>query len=332
MEHIEQKDLKLITLRNKNQTELEILNFGATLFSFKMNDSSGKRVNLIVSPKRPEDFITARYKDYEKFFGASIGRFAGRIHNGEFSIDKEKYELPQKDGVHLHGGDDGLQYKIWKVEEETSGTNPSVTLSYLSKDGEAGYPGNLSIRVIYTLSEDDVLSITYTAETDRKTIVNLTNHAYFNLNGEGSVSDHFLFINADKILKTDDHKLPTGDLINLRKHPKNFGSNKLIGNRPFDDAFVLNSNDEEVSARLFSPITGIKMEMRTNQNAIIAFAPEELPSSLKYQTSISREYPSISLEAQNFPDAPNFRNFPSSILAPGEKYINEISLSFSVKK
>ncbi|MDT0688205.1 aldose epimerase family protein [Salegentibacter sp. F188] len=332
MEHIEKKDLKLITLRNKNQTELEILNFGATLFSLKMDDSSGKRVNVIVSPKRPEDFITAHYKDYEKFFGASTGRFSGRINKGEFKIGKERYSLPQKDGVHLHGGDDGFQYRLWEVEEETSGANPSVTLSYLSKDREEGYPGNLKVLVNYTLSEEDKLSITYTAETDKETIVNLTNHTYLNLNGEGSVSDHFLFINADKILETDGSKLPTGDLINLRKHPKNFGSNKLIGNRPLDDTFVLNSDDEEISARLFSPITGIKMEMRTNQDAIIAFCPEELPSSINYQTSISEEYPSICLKAQNFPDAPNFRNFPSAVLAPGQKYINEISLSFTVKK
>jgi aldose 1-epimerase len=331
LEHSKQKDLKLIKLRNKNQTELEILNFGATLFSLKMDDSSGKRVNLIVSPKRPEDFLTTRYKDCEKFFGASIGRFAGRINKGEFSIESENYVLPQKNGVHLHGGD-GFQYKFWEVEEENSGTNPSVTLSYFSKDGEEGYPGNLKVQVNYTLSEDDTLSITYTAETDKETIINLTNHTYFNLNGEGSVGDHFLFINADKILEIDDKKLPTGDLINLRKHPKNFGKNKLIGNRQLDDTFVLNSDDQEVSARLFSPITGIKMEMRTNQHAIIAYVPEELTSSLNYQTNISEEYPSICLEAQNFPDAPNFRNFPSSKLAPGEKYINEISLSFTVKK
>ncbi|MDT0645985.1 aldose epimerase family protein [Zunongwangia sp. F260] len=332
MEQIEQKDLKLIKLRNNNQTEVEILNLGATLFSMKMDDSTGKRVNVIVSPRRPEDFLTARYKDYNKLFGASIGRFAGRISKEEFSIGKEKYVLPQKNGEHLHGGAEGFQYKLWHVEEETSGKNPSVTLSYFSEDGEEGYPGNLKVQVNYTLSEDDKLSITYTAETDRNTIVNLTNHAYFNLNGEGSVSDHFLFINADKILKIDEKNLPTGDLVNLPKHPKNFGSNKLIGNRVLNDAYVLNSDDQEVSARLFSPMTGIKMEMRTNQSAIIAYAPEELPSSLSYQTSISKEYPSICLEAQNFPDAPHFRNFPSSQLAPGEKYINKISLSFSVKK
>ncbi|MDT0676224.1 aldose epimerase family protein [Autumnicola musiva] len=332
MDKTSAKDLKLLTLKNSSKTEVKILNLGASLFSMKMFATSGKKVNILVSPKSAEEYLTGRYKIHNKCFGGSIGRYAGRISGGKFSLDGEDYSLYQTEGVHLHGGDCGFQDKLWKVEEETEGSNPSLTLSYLSEDGEEGYPGNLKIFVTYTLSEEDELKVVYTAETDKKTIINLTNHAYFNLNGEGSVSDHFLCINADKILEVDEKQLPTGNFINLRKKFKNFSENKLIGNRPLDDTFVLNSDDKEVAARLFAPLTGIKMEMKTNQRAIVAYAPEELPEDLNYQTKISPEYPSLCLEAQNFPDAPNLRNFPSSILEPGETYRNEISFKFSVKR
>ncbi|MDT0644893.1 aldose epimerase family protein [Zunongwangia sp. F363] len=332
MDKVHKTDLKLISLKNANKTEVKILNFGAALFSLKMFAASGKKVNVIVAPRSPEDFLTARYKSHNKCFGASIGRYAGRISGGNFSLDGEEYTLYQTEGVHLHGGDNGFQYKLWEVEEETEGSDPSVTLSYFSRDGEEGYPGNLKVSVTYTLSEEDELKILYTAETDKKTVVNLTNHTYFNLNGEGSVSDHFLCINADKILEVDEKQLPTGNLVNLRENYKNFEDNKLIGNRLLDDTFVLNSDDQEVSARLFAPLTGIKLEMRTNQRAVVAYAPEELPMDLEYQTRISPEYPSLCLEGQNFPDAPNFRNFPSSVLEPGEKYQNHLSFKFSVKR
>ncbi|WP_373057536.1 aldose epimerase family protein [Zunongwangia sp. H14] len=332
MDKIQQKDLKLVCLKNANKTEVKILNFGASLFSMKIFAASGKKVNVIVAPKMPEEVLSARYKIQNKCFGGTIGRYAGRIAGGKFRLDGEDFSLFQRSGVHLNGGESGFQCKLWKVEEVKEGSNPSATLSYFSRDGEEGYPGNLKVLANFTLTEDDELKILYTAETDVKTVVNITNHAYFNLNGEGSVSDHFLCINADKILEVDEKQLPTGNLVNLRDNQKNFENNKLIGNRLLEDTFVLNSDEEEISARLFAPLTGIKMEMRTNQRAVVAYVPEELPADLEYQTRVAPEYPSICLKAQNFPDAPNFRNFPSSILEAGEKYQNLISFKFSVKR
>ncbi|HSP11108.1 MAG TPA: aldose epimerase family protein [Salegentibacter sp.] len=329
MNIVTKEDLKIIQLVNGQENKLEILNYGAAISSFTIRDKKGNLTNVIVSPKA-EEYISPVYKNHNKCFGASVGRYAGRISNGEFQLDGETYKLRQNEGVHLHGGDYGFAYKVWKIEEQTSAENPSVRLSYFSKDGEEGYPGNLKTEVKYTLTEENEILIEYTASTDKKTVLNLTNHAYFNLNGEGSVSDHFLQISAKKLLQVDEKMLPTGDLVKLKEHPKNFSESKLIGNRALDDSFVLANGSNENAAVLFAPLTGIKMELQTNQPALVAYAPEELPDDLEFKTRISKKYPSICLEAQNFPDAPNFRNFPSSVLKPGEKYYNKISLKFKV--
>lgn len=329
MKTITRDQLKTVVLTNGQKSSLEILNFGAAILSFRILDKKDQLTNVIVSPKA-EEFITEKYKEHNKCFGASVGRYAGRISGGKFQLDKETYELFQKDGVHLHGGEFGFQYKLWNIEEQNSSPNPSIKLSYISEDGEEGYPGNLKVEVVYRLTENNELEIEYSATTDKKTVVNLTNHAYFNLNGEGSVSDHFLHIEAKKLLEVDEKLLPTGNLVKLKKHPKDFSNNKLIGNRPLDDTYVLTSEKGEVAAILFAPLTGLKMQMKTNQPALVAYAPEELPQDLMYKTKISKEYPSICLEAQNFPDAPSFRNFPSSVLKPGDKYYNKTVYAFSV--
>ncbi|HKL36235.1 MAG TPA: aldose epimerase family protein [Salegentibacter sp.] len=331
MNIVKKEDLKIISLENSQGSQLEVLNYGAAVLSLKIKDKRGHLVNVVVSPWA-EEFITAAYKDHNKCFGASVGRYAGRISQGEFELDETTYKLYQKDDVHLHGGKYGFQYKIWKIKEETTGPNPSVRLTYLSENNEEYYPGNLEVEVQYTLTEDNELLIEYSAETDKKTVINLTNHTYFNLNGTGSISDHFLKIEAEKILEVDKNLLPTGNLTKLKKLPKNFNESKLIGNRSLDDTFVLKPRTEEVAAKLFAPLTGIKMEVETNQPALTAYAPESLPDDLKYQTEIAEEYPSICLEAQNFPDAPNFRNFPDAVLKPGEKYYNRINYRFLVLK
>ncbi|MGY5850590.1 aldose epimerase family protein [Salegentibacter sp. F14] len=326
---ITEDELKTIQLVNKQQSKLEILNYGAAILSFVIKDKKEEATNVIVSP-RASEFVKPVYKEHNKCFGASVGRYAGRISGGQFKLDDKTYELHEKNGVHLHGGDYGFAYRIWKIDTQTSGENPSVKLSYLSEDGEEGYPGNLRAFVKYTLTEENEILIEYNATSDKKTVINLTNHAYFNLNGEGSVSDHFLQIAARKILQVDDQLLPTGDLVKLKNHPKDFSKSKLIGNRPLDDSFVLDNEESENAAVLFAPLTGIKMELKTNQPALVAYAPEDLPKDLEYKTKISDKYPSICLEAQNFPDAPNFRNFPSSVLKPGDTYSNKITLSFKV--
>ena len=313
-------------------SRLQILNYGAAIFSFKMRNKHEDLIDLVVGPGEAEDYLTQAYRDENKCFGATIGRFAGRIADGKFKIKDEEYELyQQEERVHLHGGEFGFQYKLWEVERLDEGENPSVTLSYTSEHMEEGYPGRLQVKAKYTLTEKDEIKISYTAKTDKDTIVNLTNHSYFNLNGGGSVSDHFMQVNASKILELDEKNLPTGNLTKLKKNPKDYRENKLLGNRELDDVFVLDVMENEVQAQLFSSLSGIKMRLSSNQSVLVVYSPETLPDSWTYLSEIDPKYPAVALEAQNYPDAPNFRNFPSSILKPGELYENNITFAFSVK-
>lgn len=332
MNKVQESDLKLINLVNSKNSRLQILNYGASLFSFKMKTKSGELKNLVVGPSDPGVYISPEYREANLCFGASVGRYAGRIANGRFNLDKEEFQLNETgDGVHLHGGEYGFQYKLWKVSEVTHGDDPSVSLSYISEHMEEGYPGELRVSVKYTLTETNEVKIEYSARTNRETIVNLTNHSYFNLNGEGSVSDHFLQVNASKILELDKKKLPTGNLVKLKEHPKDHRENRLLGNRELDDVFVIDTKEDELQGQLFAPLSGIKMQVRSNQPVLCIFSPEKLPKSWNYLSEIDQKYPAVAIEAENYPDAPNFRNFPSSLLKPGEVYRNNITFSFSVK-
>jgi len=326
---ITSEDLKIYTLTNKKGTQLKILNLGATIFSLLIKDKNGKEVNVVVGPKNPEDYISAEYLNENRCFGASIGRYAGRISNGEFELEGKIYSLFQKNGVHLHGGFRGLQHKIWNLETENKTMNPSIRIRCFSEDLEEGYPGNLKIEVKYTLSENDKLQIEYSATTDKKTPVNLTNHTYFNLNGKGSVSDHQLGINAEHILEVDEKLMPTGKMLPLEDHPKNFTDAKEIQHIEVDDTFVL-EKDKKIAAIVYSSQTRIEMQVITNQPAVVVYIPEHLPKIWEYQTKISSEFPSICLETQNYPDAPNHTNFPSAILNPGETYLNKSQFQFRI--
>ena len=332
MNEIQKSDLKVIDLLNSNKSRLQILNYGAAIFSFKMRNKQEELINLVVGPKEAEDYLSQAYRDENKCFGATIGRFAGRIAEGKFKIEDEEYKLDEVDqGVHLHGGAYGFQYKLWEIDKVEEGENPSVTLTYTSEHLEEGYPGKLEVTAKYTLTEENEIKISYSAETDRETIVNITNHSYFNLNGSGSVSDHFMQIHATKILELNDKNLPTGNLTRLKSNPKNYIENKLLGNRELDDVYVLDVMDNESQAQLFAPLSGIKMKLSSNQPVLVVYSPEKLPEDWTYLSEIDRKYPAVALEAQNYPDAPNFRNFPSSLLKPGELYENNIIYAFSVK-
>ncbi|APG59168.1 aldose epimerase family protein [Christiangramia salexigens] len=332
MSEVRKSDLKVIELVNTNKSRLQVLNYGAAIFSFKIKNKEGKLIDLIVGPQEASDYLSSEYHEENRCFGATIGRFAGRISGGKFSIKDKEYQLDEvQDEVHLHGGKFGFQYKLWNVEKVNEGQDPSVELSYTSENMEEGYPGRLAIKAKFTLTENDEIKVDYSATTDKDTIVNLTNHSYFNLNGGGSVSDHFLQVNAAKILELDDKNLPTGNLTKLKDHPKDHQESKILGNRELDDVYVLDGRDEEVQAQLYAPLSGVKMKLRSNQPVIVVYSPEELPDTWTYHSELDPSYPAVALEAQNYPDAPNFRNFPSSLLKPGELYENSIIYAFSVK-
>ena len=178
-------------------------------------------------------------------------------------------------------------------------------------------------------SENEVI-VEYSATTNKSTPVNLTNHTYFNLNGKGSVSGHILFIDADRILETDKKLRPSGNFISLKGHSKDFSEERKIDKTAVDDAFVLNENSD-IAAMLYAPETGIEMQVETNQPSVVVYIPEELPRFWPYSTEISDSFPSVCLETQNFPDAPNHDNFPNSILEPGEKYLNRSVFKFGIR-
>lgn len=318
--------LKTVELINSRKTRLKVLNYGASLFSLEFLRPDGSYLNVAVSPAKPEDFLSRAYWEYNQCFGASIGRYAGRISKGGFSLDGKNYNLYTHNGVHLHGGKFGFVYKFWKIEEIEKHDNPSVRLSYLSKDGEEGYPGNLQVSVTYTLTEEDEVLIEYRAICDQNTIVNLTNHTYFNLDGGGDITNHRLILNAKEMLEVDTDLFPSGNFKRV-EDKMDFTKERIIGETPLDDVFVLEKEKKE-EITLVGPESGITLKVFTNQPAVVVYAPETLPRAWEYQTDIAARKPSICLETQNFPDAPHHDNFPSSVLKVGEVYSNKIRWKF----
>lgn len=322
--------IEVITLRNTNALELQISNLGATIISLNIPDKSNQIVNVVVGLEA-EDYNKEPYLSNYPYLGASIGRYAGRISKGAFKVNGKNYLIYNDNGVHLHGGKEGFDKKYWKVESLTEGENPAVTYSYKSAHLEEGYPGNLKVSVTYQLTEKNEVKIKYKATTDAATPINLTNHAYFNLNGKDSITGHKLQLNSEQYLEVDSQLIPSGKLIDSKNTRFDFNNESIIGRadfKGFDDSFVLGTG--KVKAVLTSPKTGIQMKVYTNQPASVIYTPillEGLPfkNGVKYS-----KFSAICFETQNFPDAPNNAHFPSSILKPNETYLNESVFEFSI--
>lgn len=288
---------------------LIVLDYGAIIQKMLVKDRQGKSVNVVVG----YDFASKYLKD-SVCLGASVGRYAGRISKGSFELDRETYDLYVNNGVHLHGGKKGFNKKYWTFEAVNYSKEPFVTLSYLSRHLEEGYPGNLKTSVTYRLTGNE-LHIYYKATTDRTTVVNLTNHSYFRLDEEGSIDHHNLLLNCPDYLETFDNLLPTGKLLPVKGTKYDFLKEKPIGKKRLDTPFVMDLKTD-MAAKLSSKITGIGMEVTTNQPAVVVYTP--------------LKFPAICFETQNFPDAPNHENFPSSVLRPGETYENESRFKFDL--
>lgn len=320
-------------LPNSNKMSLLVSNFGATIMSLKVPNKNEQLVDVVVGLATVSDYTKEEYLNKNLCLGSSIGRYAGRISNGGFKIEGKTYPLHHANKVHLHGGHEGFDKKYWTIEEVVNGNNPFVTLSYLSKHLEEGYPGNLKVSVTYKLTEENELKIIYKATTDKTTHVNLTNHSYFNLNGTGSILNHDLSINSDRYLEVDSQLIPTGRILNSKNTPFDFNIKSKIDRPDFqglDDTFILNKTD--LKASLSSKETGIKMDVFTNQPAIVVFTPSfKQISGLSFRKGvIYSEFPAICFETQNFPDAPNHPHFPPSTLNPKETYLNESHFKFSI--
>ena len=336
--------VEIYTLTNDRGAMVRITNYGAIVQSLFVPDRNNKFEDVVLG----YDSLSG-YLRVNPYFGAIVGRYGNRIGKGKFTLDGKTYQLSINDGEnHLHGGINGFDKKVWKAEEVKSDLGPALKLTYFSPDMEEGYPGNLTLNVTYTLTNDNELRIDYSATTDKKTILNPTHHSYFNLTGSASntILDHKLMIDADKFTPVDNELITTGELSDVAGTPFDFREPTSIGSRINDDNqqlkfgrgydhnWVLNNYDGSVHkvASLYDSTSGRFMELYTDQPGLQFYSGNFLDGSIKGKNGVVYNYRSgLCLEAQHFPDSPNKRNFYSVVLNPGEVYKQTTIYKFSVK-
>jgi aldose 1-epimerase len=306
------------TLANDLGFEVSINTYGGAITSLKTPDRHGIFGVIVLGFDTLDEYVRN-----PRYFGALIGRHANRIASGKFSLNGVQYQLSKNNGAnHLHGGFNGFDKRVWSARQDGN----TLHLSYFSKDGEEGYPGNLTALVDYTLLDNE-LRIDYRATTDRDTIVNLTNHSYFNLRGEGTILDHELTLNADSFTPVAEDLIPTGEIRSVEGTPMDFRKRKVIGSHipdvQYDHNFVLNdwNGSLRLVARLYEPVSGRVLEILTTEPGIQFYSGNFLDGSLVGKNGmVYKKYAGLCLEPQHFPDAPNHPNFPSTLLCPGEEY------------
>lgn len=337
-EHFGETDLQqvyLFTLRNNKGDEVRITNYGGIVTSWTSTDRNGGRSCIVVGHETLREYLAR-----PPFFGALIGRYANRIAGGKFTLDGIAYTLAaNKGGNHLHGGNKGFDKVVWDAEV-VEGATPSLSLTYLSKDGEEGYPGNLQVNVRYSFNDDNELEILYRATTDKPTPVNLTNHSYFNLTGDVSntILGHSIWIDADYYTPIDDNTIPTGEIRSVKDSPFDFRSVRGIGEVIMETAFgydhnyVLNKYEPGVRpdgngqgvrlvAILSDPLSGRRLEVFTDQPGMQFYSGNNLDGSFATSEGVPiRRQCAVCLETQHFPNSPNEPGFPSTILRPGEVF------------
>jgi aldose 1-epimerase len=309
------------TLSNNNGVRVSITNYGGAITSIKVPDRNGVFGDVALGYDTIEE-----YTRNPRYLGALIGRYANRIAGGRFSLNGVEYQLAQNnDANHLHGGVKGFDKRIWKVTETPAGLH----LEYFSPDGEESYPGNLNVAVDYSLNDENELRIDYHATTDKDTIINLTNHSYFNLAGKGTILDHELTLRARNFTPVSADLIPTGEIRSVVGTPMDFRTARVIANGGYDHNFVLddwNHGSIRSVARLSEPSSGRVMEVFTTQPGIQFYSGNFLDGSLIGKGGIAYEkYAALCLETQHFPDSPNQPNFPSTVLRAGETY-NETTI------
>ena len=333
----------LYTLKNKSGMEVCITNFGGRIVSIMVPDKDGKMQDVVLGFDNIDDYIRI-----PSDFGASIGRYANRIAQGRFVLDNDTIQLPQNNFGHcLHGGPQGWQYQVYDANLID---NTTLELTRLSPDGDENFPGNVTAKVTFKLSDDNALDIKYSATTDKKTIINMTNHSYFNLSGDPSqpATDHILYVNADNYTPVDSTFMTTGEIIPVKDTPMDFITPKAIGQditkydfvqlkngNGYDHNWVLNTNGDitKPAARLTSPQSGITLEVYTNEPGIQAYTGNFLDGSIQGKKGITyNQRASVCLETQHYPDSPNKPQWPSVILEPGQTYNSECIFKFSIAK
>ncbi|EIA09763.1 aldose 1-epimerase [Flavobacterium frigoris PS1] len=316
-------------LSNDNGMKLTVINYGATVVSLKIPLKTGEVIDVVLGFDNLEAYLKSFQLKSPPYFGAIVGRFAGRINNSLFNLNGKVFLLNKNNNSHsLHGGIDNFSQKVWKVENISEGKNPSITLSCLSPDGDENYPGELAVQLTYTLSEENELIIEYQANGSEDTIVNLTHHSYFNLDGHKSdVLEQELIVNSKKRLETTNDNIPTGKFLNNIESSFDFSSPKKCPSE-IDTTFVLDSR-EEFAASLFNKRNMLKMTVYTDQPGVHIYVGGNCFNEVKGKENCDYHNVSgICFETQNFPDAPNHENFPNSILKNGETYQHKTIYKF----
>lgn len=337
---VDGKKVSLYTLANKNGDTVKITNYGGIVTSWITADKANNRSSIVLGFDKLEGYLTP-----PPYFGAIIGRYGNRIANGQFKLNDTTYKLATNNGKnHLHGGNKGFDKVVWDVTSAPAADKPSITLHYLSKDGEEGYPGNLDVTVTYTLSDANELQIVYDATTDKATPVNLTNHSYFNLTGDvtHNILTHKLQIDADRYTPVDTTLIPTGELKPVAGTPFDFRTPTTIGSRiaqvagGYDHNFVLNGGQTGAKRRvavLSDSLSGRQLEVFTTEPGLQFYSGNFLDGTLKTsQGQPIQKHAALCLETQHFPDSPNKPAFPATILKPGQKYHTETTYKVAVIK
>jgi len=336
------RPVNLYTLTNANGLEIKTMNYGGIILSIRVPDRKGQFADIVLGHDTLEGYIPN-----PPYLGAVVGRYANRIANGEFTLDGKKYELPKNDGPNtLHGGLKGFDKVVW--EGVPLKGKAGVSYSYLSKDGDEGFPGNLKVKVTYTLTDVNELVIDYEATTDKATPINVSQHSYFNLAGEGNgdILNHEILINADRFTPVDKNLIPTGELKPVKGTPFDFTTSTKIGARindnndqlilghGYDHNFVINRKGPglELAARVYEPTSGRVLEVSTTQPGVQFYTGNFLDGTVtgKHGHVYKRRY-GFCLETQHFPDSPNHPDFPTTILKPGQTFHQKTVFKFSAK-
>lgn len=341
---VDGKLISLYTLSSGKGVTLQVTNFGGRIVSVYTPDRDGKLEDIVLGFENID-----RYINYtgERFIGPVVGRYANRIAKGQFELDGVKYQTPiNNNGQTLHGGLKGFDLVAWNVDKVTDN---EIQLSYISKDGDDGFPGTVDVKMTYTLTSDNELKITYKATTDKPTVINLSNHSLFNLKGEGNgtITDHILTINADSTTPIDSVLIPTGELASVEGTPFDFRKPTIIGERidtdnqqlkhgaGYDHNWVLNktkSNAVELAATVYEPNSGRVMDVYTDQPGLQFYSGNFFDGKVNGKTGKPQKYrEALALETQKFPDSPNHPQFPSTRLNPGETYTQTCIYKFSTK-
>jgi aldose 1-epimerase len=339
------RDVELYTLTNKKGMEVAITNFGGIIVALKAPDRNGKFDDVVLGYDSLDGYLTNK-----AFFGALIGRYGNRIAHGKFPLNGANYTLPKNDGDNtLHGGPEGFNKRLWTAKDVSGAKGQALELTYMSKDGEEGFPGNLTVKVVYTLTDQNELTITYSATTDKETVVNLTNHSYFNLAGQGTgdILGHQLMIRGDHITAVDDTLIPTGELRPVKDTPFDFTHATAIGARinqddpqikvgkGYDHNWVLNAHGPHspvLAAEAYEPNSGRVLQVLTVEPGVQFYSGNFLDGTITGKGGKVYKYRyGFCLETQHFPDSPNHPKFPSTTLKPGHTYSTTTVFKFSAR-